>query len=69
MQYNKQDLVQASIPTVTIDELESDLNAELKAKYFSAVSTDGVGVFETLKEISKMTVKSVVKKNMLHKFK
>jgi signal recognition particle receptor subunit beta len=69
MQYNKQDLTKAAIPTANIDELEKDLNDELKVKYFSAVATDGLGVFETLKEISKMTVKSVVKKNMLHKIK
>lgn len=69
MQYNKQDLVKASIPTVDIQELENDLNTELKVKSFSATATDGTGVFETLKEISKMTVKAVAEKNMLHKFK
>jgi signal recognition particle receptor subunit beta len=67
MQYNKQDLTKASIPTIDIHELESDLNTELKVKSFSASATDGVGVFETLKEISKLTVKSVAEKNMLHK--
>jgi signal recognition particle receptor subunit beta len=67
MQYNKQDLVNASIPTVGIEELESDLNSELQLKSFTAAATDGVGVFETLKEISKMTVKDVANKNMLHK--
>jgi signal recognition particle receptor subunit beta len=69
MQYNKQDLIRASIPTANIDELESDLNTELKVKSFGAAATDGVGVFETLKEISKMTVKAVVNKNMLHRIK
>lgn len=69
MQYNKQDLTKASIPTIDIQELENDLNAELKAKSFSAIATDGVGVFETLKDISKLTVKAVVEKNMLHKIK
>jgi signal recognition particle receptor subunit beta len=69
MQYNKQDLLKAAIPTVSIEELEKDLNSELKAKTFSAAATDGVGVFETLKEISKLTVKAVAEKNMLHKIK
>jgi signal recognition particle receptor subunit beta len=67
MQYNKQDLVKASIPTVDIQELENDLNTELKVKSFTAAATDGVGVFETLKEISKLTVKAVAEKNMLYK--
>lgn len=69
MQYNKQDLVKASIPTVGIEDLENDLNSELKVKHFSASATDGTGVFETLKEISKITVKAVAQKNMLHKIK
>lgn len=69
MQYNKQDLARGPDPAVSIHELENDLNMDLKAPYFSAIATDGVGVFETLKEISKMTVKAVVKKNMLYKIK
>jgi signal recognition particle receptor subunit beta len=69
MQYNKQDLTRSSIPTASIQELENDLNMDLKVQSFSAVATEGAGVFETLKEISKMTVKSVVKKNMLNKIR
>jgi signal recognition particle receptor subunit beta len=67
MQYNKQDLTKASIPTVDVEELENDLNKELQVKSFKASATDGAGVFETLKEISKLTVKAVAEKNMLHK--
>ncbi len=61
-QYNKRDLVSANIPLLTIEELENDLNRELKVPYFEAAAIKGIGVFETLKEISKRTVKYVARK-------
>ncbi len=67
LQYNKRDLVQTSIPILTIEELESDLNRDLGVKSFPASATKGQGVFETLKEISKLTVKHVAKKYILKK--
>jgi len=66
-QYNKRDLVDSSIPTLTIEELQEDLNAELGAKYFEAVAIKGIGVFETLKEISKKTIHYVALKYLLKK--
>ena len=66
-QYNKRDLVDTPVPTLTIEELEADLNSELKTKYFEAVATTGVGVFETLKEITKRTVRYVAEKHLLTK--
>jgi len=65
LQYNKRDLAKSAIPTLTVEELESDLNSELKAKAFEATATKGIGVFETLKEISKDTIRYVVKKHLL----
>jgi len=65
LQYNKRDLVQTSIPTLTIEELEADLNKELRTKAFGAAATKGIGVFETLKEISKRTVRHVASKHLM----
>jgi signal recognition particle receptor subunit beta len=53
IQYNKRDL-----PNITsIEELQKVLNPENKYAYFEAIATQGVGVFETLKEICKMVLK------------
>lgn len=65
LQYNKRDLVSTPIPTLTREELDHDLNQELKALVFEAAATKGAGVFETLKEISKRTVRYVVSKHLL----
>lgn len=64
-QYNKRDLANSPIPTLTVQELEEDLNLELKARSFEAVATKGFGVFETLKEISKRTIRHVATKHLL----
>jgi len=66
IQYNKRDLVGTPIPTLTIEELESDLNTTLKVKTFEASAVTGMGVFETLREISKQTVRYVTNKHLLH---
>jgi len=65
LQYNKRDLVPLSIPTLTIEELDTDLNRELKTKAFEAAAIKGIGVFETLKEISKRTIRHVATKHFL----
>ncbi len=67
LQYNKRDLCDTPIPTLTIDQLEQDLNGQLKTVYFEAVATTGVGVFETLTEITKRTVRHVAEKHLLTK--
>ncbi len=67
LQYNKRDLVDTPVPTLSIEELENDLNAELQTEYFEAVATTGIGVFETLKEITKKTVRYVAEKHLLTK--
>ncbi|OAQ20195.1 GTP-binding protein [Thermosulfurimonas dismutans] len=61
-QYNKRDLGEIGIPILTIEELQEDLNRELKAPYFEAVAPKGIGVFETLKTISKMSIRYIVQK-------
>jgi hypothetical protein len=53
MQYNKRDL-----PNITsLDELQKVLNPLGTSSYFEAIATQGVGVFETLKDICKMVLK------------
>jgi signal recognition particle receptor subunit beta len=61
-QYNKRDLGSSHAPLLTVEELQSDLNTELRVPYFEASAIQGTGVFETLREISKRTVRSVVRK-------
>ena len=54
IQYNKRDL-----PNIApLDQLERLLNP-LKVPSFEAVATDGIAVFATLKEISKMVLKKL----------
>ncbi|MBW2040259.1 MAG: GTPase domain-containing protein [Deltaproteobacteria bacterium] len=62
MQYNKRDLEGSNIPVLTIAEMERDLNSYLNAPFFSASALKGSGIFETLREISKLVVKDVSKK-------
>ncbi len=49
IQYNKRDL-----PNITsVEELQRVLNSQHKYPYFEAVAVQGIGVFETLKEVCK----------------
>ncbi len=64
MQYNKRDLEGSNIPVLTIAEMERDLNSYLKVPSFPASALKGQGVFETLREISKLVVKDVSKKTL-----
>ncbi len=67
LQYNKRDLVSSPIPTLGIEELERDLNNGRHLAFFEAAATKGTGVFETLKEISKQTVRHVADKHLFAK--
>jgi signal recognition particle receptor subunit beta len=58
LQYNKRDLKNI----LAIDELNSDLNADRAYPFFEAQAIHGVGVFETLKEITKLTLKKLRKR-------
>jgi mutual gliding-motility protein MglA len=59
LQYNKRDLADEGIPLMSIEQMDKDLNRQLKVPSFpaSAVKGDGVGV--TLKEVLKLTLKSL----------
>jgi signal recognition particle receptor subunit beta len=61
LQYNKRDLSEQSIPLMTIEQMDHDMNRQLKVPSFpgSALKGDGVGV--ALKECMKLTLKSLQK--------
>jgi signal recognition particle receptor subunit beta len=58
LQYNKRDLKNI----LTVDELNSDLNTGGRYPSFEASAINGNGVFETLKEITKLTLKKLRKR-------
>ncbi len=62
LQYNKRDLIESNIPLLTVDELQTDLNRSARVPYFEASAALGGGVYETLREISKRTVRNVIQK-------
>ncbi len=61
LQLNKRDLEGSVIPVLSRETMERDLNSMLKnpAPTTLASALQGPGVFETLREISKITIKSV----------
>jgi signal recognition particle receptor subunit beta len=66
LQFNKCDLVPTPIPTMTKEELEAALNRELNTEVFEAAAIKGIGVFETLKKISKRTIRHVATDKKIH---
>ena len=61
MQHNKRDLAKQGFPIMSIEQMERDLNRQLKVPSFSASALTGEGVGETLKECLKFTLKSFKK--------
>lgn len=61
LQYNKRDLEGSVIPVLDKNVMDNDLNSLLKnpAPAVLASAIQGPGVFETLREVSKITIKSV----------
>ena len=55
LQYNKRDLPNI----VTIDELNDALNFDRSVEWYESSARNGTGVFETLKAISKLTLRSL----------
>ncbi|MEW6288545.1 MAG: GTPase domain-containing protein [Thermodesulfobacteriota bacterium] len=56
LQYNKIDLKGQGIPLLTVEEMEQDLNQELKVPFFVGSALTGDNVVETLKKIISMTL-------------
>jgi hypothetical protein len=61
LQFNKRDLEGSVIPVLSKETMEQDLNSMLKtpAPVMMASALQGAGVFDTLREVSKITIKSV----------
>lgn len=61
LQFNKRDLEGSVIPVLSKETMEEDLNSMLKAPapVMMASALQGTGVFDTLREVSKITIKSV----------
>lgn len=58
LQYNKRDLP----GILEVDELNEDLNPDLAFPYHESSAINGDGVFETLKDITKLTLKKLRKR-------
>lgn len=61
MQHNKRDLAKEGLPLMSIEQMDRDLNRQLKAPSFSASAITGYGVGDTLKECLKLTLKAFKK--------
>ena len=59
MQYNKRDLAEQGIPLMSVEQMERDLNRQLKVPSFSASAVKGTGVGVSLKECLKLTLQSL----------
>jgi signal recognition particle receptor subunit beta len=58
MQYNKRDLKNI----LSVEELNADLNPDRAYSFFESEAINGAGVFESLKEITKLTLKKLRKR-------
>ncbi|MBI4792078.1 MAG: GTPase domain-containing protein [Deltaproteobacteria bacterium] len=56
LQYNKIDLKEQGVPLLTVEEMEQDLNQELKVPFFVGSGLTGENIVETLKKIISMTL-------------
>jgi signal recognition particle receptor subunit beta len=59
MQHNKRDLSGEGLPIMSIEQMERDLNRQLKVPSFPASAISGQGVGVTLKECLKLTLISL----------
>jgi len=61
LQYNKRDLGEEGIPIMPVEQMEKELNRQLKVPSFPASAVRGDGVGETLKACIKATLQSLKK--------
>jgi signal recognition particle receptor subunit beta len=62
MQYNKRDIKNI----LSVDELNKDLNEEVKHEYREAIAIDGTGVEDTFKRITKLVIDGISKKHKVN---
>lgn len=65
IQHNKRDLVGEALPIMSLEQMEKDLNRQLKVPSFPASAITGQGVGATLKECFKLTLISLKKEMKL----
>ena len=65
MQHNKRDLAGEGLPIMAVEQMERDLNRQLKVPSFPASAITGKGVGATLKECLKLTLISLKKEMKL----
>jgi signal recognition particle receptor subunit beta len=61
LQYNKRDLGEEGIPLMPIEQMEKDLNRQLKVPSFSGSAVTGEGVGDTLQSCLKLTLQNLQK--------
>ncbi len=61
IQFNKRDLATQGIPLMPIEQMQRDLNHQLKVPAFPASAINGKGVGVTLKECLKLTLRHLQK--------
>ena len=61
MQFNKRDLAEANIPLMPLDQMQNDLNRQLKVPSFPGSAIKGGGVGKTLNACLKLVLKSIQK--------
>jgi len=61
LQYNKRDLVKKGLPVLSMEQMEKDLNRQLKAPSFPGSAFVGEGVGITFKECVKLTLQHLQK--------
>jgi mutual gliding-motility protein MglA len=59
LQFNKRDLGEQGIPIMPLDQMERELNHQLKVPFFAASAFTGEGVGTTLLEGLKLTLKNL----------
>lgn len=59
LQYNKRDLEDLGLPLMSVEQMEKELNRQLKVPSFPASAVRGDGVGPTLKACLKLTLKSL----------
>ena len=61
LQYNKRDLEKEGVQIMSLDQMEKDLNSQLKVPSFGASALSGDNVIPTLKKIISLTMTSLQK--------
>jgi len=59
MQFNKRDLAEANIPVMSIEQMQNDLNRQLKVPALEGSALKGTGVGKTLNACLKLVLKSL----------